>query len=293
MKNTNTEIKAFFHQSTNTICYVVSDKETKRAAIIDSCLDYDHADGSLDTEHADSVIQYIQTENLKPAWILETHVHADHLSAAPYFKEKFEVPVAIGKNITKVQHTFGVIYNTERGFRKDGSQFDHLFEDGEKFSIGNLNCEYIFTPGHTPACGSYKIEDNIFVGDTLFMHDFGTARCDFPGGNARDLFKSIRRILNYPGNTNLWMCHDYLTDNRKNYQWKSTVEKQRKLNPHVKDGINEEEFVKIREEKDSRLGAPKLIVPSIQVNMRAGEMPPPERNGVSYLKVPVKFKEKE
>ena len=156
MKNTNTEIKAFFHQSTNTICYVVSDKETKRAAIIDSCLDYDHADGSLDTEHADSVIQYIQTENLKPAWILETHVHADHLSAAPYFKEKFEVPVAIGKNITKVQHTFGVIYNTERGFRKDGSQFDHLFEDGEKFSIGNLNCEYIFTPGHTPACGSYK-----------------------------------------------------------------------------------------------------------------------------------------
>ena len=240
------------------------------------------------------MIQYIQTENLKPAWILEeTHVHADHLSAAPYFKEKFEVPVAIGKNITKVQHTFGVIYNTERGFRKDGSQFDHLFEDGEKFSIGNLNCEYIFTPGHTPACGSYKIEDNIFVGDTLFMHDFGTARCDFPGGDARDLFKSIRRILNYPENTNLWMCHDYLTDNRKNYQWKSTVEKQRKLNPHVKDGINEEEFVKIREEKDSRLGAPKLIVPSIQVNMRAGEMPPPERNGVSYLKVPVKFKERE
>ncbi len=161
MKDITPEIKSFFHDSTNTLCYVVSDKETKCAAIIDSCLDYDHADGSLDTEHADTVIDYLNTKSLKPVWILETHVHADHLSAAPYFKEKFDAPVAIGKNITKVQHTFGVIYNTERGFRKDGSQFDHLFEDGEKFSIGNLDCEYIFTPGHTPACGSYKIEDNI------------------------------------------------------------------------------------------------------------------------------------
>ena len=292
MKETRPEIKPFFHEATNTICYVVSDPETKCAAIIDSCLDYDHADGSFDTEHADTVIDYIKDNALRPVWILETHVHADHLSAAPYFREELDAKVAIGKNITKVQHTFGVIYNTERGFKKDGSQFDHLFEEGERFQIGGLECQYIYTPGHTPACGSYKIEDNIFVGDTLFMHDFGTARCDFPGGNARDLYNSIRCILDYPENTNLWMCHDYLTENRKEYKWKSTVGEQRKLNPHVRDGINEDEFVKIREEKDSRLGAPKLIVPSIQVNMRAGEMPPPEANGVSYLKVPVKFREK-
>ena len=262
----NINIQPFFHSSTNTVCYVISDKDSKSAAILDSCLDYDHASGTLSTEHADDVVDYIESKELKPIWILETHVHADHLSAAPYLREKFDAKVAIGKNITKVQHTFGLIYNAEKGFRKDGSQFDYLFEDEEKFSIGNLKCEYFVTPGHTPACGSYKIEDNIFVGDTLFMHDFGTARCDFPGGDARKLYKSIKRILSYPEDTKLWMCHDYLINDRKEFKWQTTIANQRSLNPHIKDGISEDDFVKIREKKDSSLGAPKLIVPSIQVN---------------------------
>ena len=288
----NINIKPFFHSSTNTICYVISDPRTKEAAILDSCLDYDHSSGTLSTEHADIVIGHIESEGLKPNWILETHVHADHLSAAPYLKDRFDSKIAIGKNITKVQHTFGVIYNAEKGFKKDGSQFDHLFEDEENFSIGNLKCQYFTTPGHTPACGSYKIEDNIFVGDTLFMHDFGTARCDFPGGDARELYRSIRRILDFPEETKLWMCHDYLVNDRKEFKWQTTIANQRSLNPHIRDGISEDDFVKIREDKDSKLGSPKLIVPSIQVNMRAGEVPPPESNGVSYLKVPINYKEK-
>ena len=288
----NINIKPFFHSSTNTICYVISDPNTRVAAILDSCLDYDHSSGTLSTEHADNVIDHIENERLKPVWILETHVHADHLSAAPYLKERFDAKIAIGKNITKVQHTFGVVYNTEKGFKKDGSQFDHLFEDEENFSIGDLQCQYFTTPGHTPACGSYKIDDNIFVGDTLFMHDFGTARCDFPGGDARELYRSIKRILAFPEETKLWMCHDYLVNDRKDFRWQTTIANQRSMNPHIRDGISEDDFVKIREDKDTKLGSPKLIVPSIQVNMRAGEVPPPESNGVSYLKIPINYKEK-
>ena len=292
MATENINIKPFFHSTTNTVCYVISDPNTNEAAILDSCLDYDHSSGTLSTEHADNVIDHIESQGLRIRWILETHVHADHLSAAPYLKERFDAKIAIGKNITKVQHTFGIIYNAEKGFKKDGSQFDHLFEDEEKFSIGGLHCQYFTTPGHTPACGSYKVEDNIFVGDTLFMHDFGTARCDFPGGDARELYRSIRRILDFPEETKLWMCHDYLVNDRKEFRWQTTIANQRSMNPHVRDGINEDDFVKIREEKDANLGSPKLIVPSIQVNMRAGEVPPPESNGVSYLKVPINYKEK-
>ena len=284
------EVKAFFDDDSNTISYVVSCAETRHAAIIDSVLGLDYASGGISYQLADDMLAYIAQKELVIDWLIETHVHADHLSAAPYLQEKTGGKIAISRHIVEVQKIFGKVFNAGTEFERDGSQFDRLLEDQDSYEIGHLQGRAIHTPGHTPACMAQIIGDAIFVGDTLFMHDFGTARCDFPGGNARDLYKSIRRILSYPDNTNLWMCHDYLTDERKNYQWKSTVEKQRKLNPHVKDGIAEDEFVKIREEKDSRLGAPKLIVPSIQVNMRAGEMPPPERNGVSYLKVPVKFK---
>lgn len=280
-------IEAFFHEPTNTVCYVVSDPETGRAAIIDSVLDYDMAAGRTATTHADGVLAYVAAEGLTVDWILETHVHADHLSAAPYLREKCGGRIAIGARITEVQHTFGEIYNAERGFRRDGSQFDHLFQDGEAFRIGGLECEYLSTPGHTPACGSYRIEDNIFVGDTLFMPDYGTARCDFPGGDARTLYRSIRRILDHHPQTTLWMCHDYKAPGREDYAWRTTVGAQREANPHVRDGISEDEFVAMREAKDAKLGAPRLLIPSIQVNMRAGHTPPPEDNGVVYLKVPI------
>ena len=281
------KIKAFFHEATNTVCYVVSDPATKHAAIVDSCLDFDMAAARTQTTHADQVLAYIAANDLTVDWILETHVHADHLSAAPYLRDQIGGKVAIGAQITEVQHTFGDIYNAETGFKRDGSQFDHLFEDGETFMIGGLEAEYLSTPGHTPACGSYRIEDNIFVGDTLFMPDFGTARCDFPGGDARTLYRSICRILNHHPQTTLWICHDYKAPGRDEFAWRTTIGAQRDANPHVHDGVSEEEFVQMREAKDAKLGPPKLLIPSIQVNMRAGDMPPAEDNGEVYLKVPV------
>jgi len=281
------KIEAFFHEATNTVCYVVSDPATKHAAIVDSCLDFDMAAARTQTTHADQVLAYIAANDLTVDWILETHVHADHLSAAPYLRDQIGGKVAIGAQITEVQHTFGDIYNAETGFKRDGSQFDHLFEDGETFMIGGLEAEYLSTPGHTPACGSYRIEDNIFVGDTLFMPDFGTARCDFPGGDARTLYRSIRRILDHHPQTTLWICHDYKAPGRDEFAWRTTIGAQRDANPHVHDGVSEEEFVQMREAKDAKLGPPKLLIPSIQVNMRAGDMPPAEDNGEVYLKVPV------
>ncbi|MDG1207902.1 MAG: MBL fold metallo-hydrolase [Paracoccaceae bacterium] len=281
------KIEAFFHEATNTVCYVVSDPATKHAAIVDSCLDFDMAAARTQTTHADQVLAYIAANDLTVDWILETHVHADHLSAAPYLRDQIGGKVAIGARITEVQHTFGDIYNAETGFKRDGSQFDHLFEDGETFMIGGLEAEYLSTPGHTPACGSYRIEDNIFVGDTLFMPDFGTARCDFPGGDARTLYRSIRRILDHHPQTTLWICHDYKAPGRDEFAWRTTIGAQRDANPHVHDGVSEKEFVQMREAKDAKLGPPKLLIPSIQVNMRAGDMPPAEDNGEVYLKVPV------
>lgn len=280
-------IEAFFHEATNTVCYVVSDPATKHAAIVDSCLDFDMAAARTQTTHADQVLAYISANDLTVDWILETHVHADHLSAAPYLRDQIGGKVAIGARITEVQHTFGDIYNAETGFKRDGSQFDHLFEDGETFMIGGLEAEYLSTPGHTPACGSYRVEDNIFVGDTMFMPDFGTARCDFPGGDARTLYRSIRRILDHHPQTTLWICHDYKAPGRDEFAWRTTIGAQRNANPHVRDGVSEEEFVAMREAKDAKLGPPKLLIPSIQVNMRAGDMPPAEDNGEVYLKVPV------
>lgn len=281
------EIEAFFHEPTNTVCYVVSCPETGACAIVDSCLDYDMVAGRTTTTHADGVLAYIADKGLKVEWILESHVHADHLSAAPYLRDQVGGKVAIGARITEVQHTFGQIYNAEQGFKRDGSQFDHLFQDGEEFKIGALTGEYLSTPGHTPACGSYRIEENIFVGDTLFMPDFGTARCDFPGGDARTLYRSIRRILDHHPQTTLWICHDYKAPGRDEFAWRTTVGAQREANPHVHDGISEDDFVAMREAKDATLGTPKLLIPSIQVNMRAGDMPPAEDNGTVYLKVPV------
>ena len=255
--------------------------------MIDSVLDYDMAAGRTGTTHADGVAAFIDEKGLTLEWILETHVHADHLSAAPYLRDRLGGRVAIGARITEVQHAFGEIYNAERGFKRDGSQFDHLFGDGESFAIGALECVYLSTPGHTPACGSYRVEDNIFVGDTLFMPDFGTARCDFPGGDARTLYRSIRRILDHHPQTTLWICHDYKAPGRDEFAWRTTVGEERERNPHVRDGVSEDEFVAMREAKDATLGAPKLLIPSIQVNMRAGEMPPAEDNGAVYLKVPI------
>tara|TARA_B100000073_G_scaffold298046_1_gene263378 strand:- start:1431 stop:2294 length:864 start_codon:yes stop_codon:yes gene_type:complete len=281
------EIKPFFHLNSNTFCYVVFDKSSNKGAVIDSCLDFDVTTGKTNKEHADLVISYIEENNISIEWILETHVHADHLSAAPYIRDKLGGQIGIGSRVKEIQHTFGEIYNAEKGFKRDGSQFDKLFNDGESFYIGKVLSSYISTPGHTPACGCYKVEDNIFVGDTLFMPDFGTARCDFPGGDARTMYKSIKRILEHHSQTVLWMCHDYLPNGRSEYQYRTTVGAQRENNPHVNDNISEDTFVQLREKKDSLLGFPKLLIPSIQVNMRAGDLPPKEENGTSYIKIPI------
>lgn len=281
------DIAAFFHEPTNTVSYVVGDTATGDCAVIDSVLDFEIESARIGTGHADLLIAHIRERGWRLEWILETHVHADHLSAAPYLRDELGGRIAIGEKITTVQHTFAEIYNAEKGFRRDGSQFDHLFEDGETFRIGGLEAEYLATPGHTPACGSYKVGDNIFVGDTLFMHDYGTARCDFPGGDARTMYRSIRRILAYHPQTVLWLCHDYKAPGRDSYAWRTTVGAQRELNPQVHDGVTEDEYVAAREAKDATLGTPKLLIPSIQVNMRAGNMPPPEDNGTHYLKMPI------
>ncbi|WP_299316122.1 MBL fold metallo-hydrolase [uncultured Halomonas sp.] len=277
----------FFDEPTNTFSYVVQDPDSRACAILDSVLDFDYAAGRTDTRSADEIIAFVRDNGLEVAWILETHVHADHLSAAPYLHETLGGKTGIGANITVVQDVFGKAFNAGTEFARDGSQFDRLFKEGDTFAIGNLEGRVLHTPGHTPACLTYVIGDAAFVGDTLFMPDYGTARCDFPGGDARTLFRSIQKVLALPGETRIFLCHDYKAPDRDEYQHETTVAEQRAHNVHVHEGISEEEFVRMRTERDATLDMPKLILPSVQVNMRAGEMPPAEDNGQVYLKVPI------
>lgn len=279
-------VQSFFDPATWTVSYVVYEKEGSACAIIDSVLDYDAKSGRTRTTSADKLISFVQEKNLQIEWILETHAHADHLSAAHYLKKKIGGKIAIGAAITNVQDVFKRIFHLEPEFRSDGHQFDHLLQDGETFAIGVLTAEALSVHGHTPACMAYRIGDAVFVGDTLFMPDVGTARCDFPGGDAHTLYRSIRKLLSLPAKTRLFMCHDYPPESRS-AAWETTVAEQRAKNIHVHDGVSEEEFVKMRTERDATLQMPVLILPSVQVNIRAGEMPPPEDNGVSYLKIPI------
>jgi len=284
---TNPTIQAFFDEKTFTVSYVVADEDTRACAIVDSVLDYDPASGRTATDSADEVIAFVRDRNYDLQWILETHVHADHLSAAPYINEQLGGRVGIGSHVTTVQGVFGGVFNAESGFPTDGSQFDHLFQDGESFKLGDIEARAIHTPGHTPACMVYVIGDAAFVGDTLFMPDFGTARTDFPGGDAATLYRSIQRIFALPDETRLFMCHDYKAPGRDEYAWETTVAEERAKNIHVHDGVSEDEFVKFREERDATLAMPNLILPSVQVNMRAGHLPPAEDNGTRYLKIPL------
>ncbi len=281
------EISGFFDPDTFTVTYVVHDPVTREAAVIDSVLDFDPNSGRTSSGSADRVIDYITSNNLKVDYLLETHAHADHLSAAPYLQDKIGGKIAIGEHITTVQNVFGKLFNAGTEFERDGSQFDALFSDGDTFRIGNLPVTVMHVPGHTPACIAYVIGDAVFVGDTMFMPDYGTARVDFPGGDARTLFRSLRRILSLPEETRLFMCHDYLPEGRDDYVWETTVAQEREGNIHAHDGISEDEFVAMREARDAKLDMPRLILPSVQVNMRAGHMPPADDNGVTYLKLPV------
>lgn len=280
------EVSGCFDGQTNTISYVVVDPETAKCAVIDPVLDYDIAAGRTSTASVDAVIAFIEAGNLSLELVLETHVHADHLSAAPVLKQQLRARTAIGENITVIQKTFTGVFNLD-DVATDGSQFDLLLADGDEFSIGNIRGQVMHTPGHTPACVTYVIGDAAFIGDTLFMPDYGTARCDFPGGDAAALHDSIQRIFKLPNETRLFMCHDYKAPGRDEYAWETSVKEQREHNIHIHDGISKQEFVAFRTERDSQLGMPKLIIPSIQVNIRAGDMPGPEDNGVSYLKVPI------
>ena len=277
----------FFDEPTNTFSYVVQDPDSSACAIIDSVLDFDYAAGRTDIRSANQIIAFVREKRLEVAWILETHVHADHLSAAPYLHDQLGGKTGIGAHIVEVQEIFGKAFNAGTEFARDGSQFDALFNEGDTFTIGSLEGRVLHTPGHTPACLTYVIGDAAFVGDTLFMPDYGTARCDFPGGDARTLYHSIQKVLSLPEQTRLFLCHDYKAPGRDAYQHETTVAEQRQANVHVHDGISEEEFVKMRTERDATLGMPRLIIPSVQVNMRAGELPPAEDNGQVYLKVPI------
>jgi glyoxylase-like metal-dependent hydrolase (beta-lactamase superfamily II) len=280
-------VTAFFDEATNTVSYVVRDPATVQCAIIDSVLDYDAASGRTSKASADAIIAHVRSNALTVGWLLETHVHADHLSAAPYLAQQLGGDLAIGENITVVQGVFGKLFNAGSEFARDGSQFQHLFKDGEQFKVGSIMAQAIHTPGHTPACMTYVIGDAAFVGDTLFMPDYGTARCDFPGGDARTLYRSIGKIFALPPETRMFMCHDYRPPGRTEYRWETTVAEQRDHNVHVGHGIDEDSFVQLREQRDRQLAMPKLILPSVQVNMRAGNMPPPEENGQRYLKIPL------
>lgn len=282
-----TIVHAFFDEPTFTVSYVVHDPATRCAAIIDSVLNFDLASGRAATASADALVAYVTAQNLKVEWLLETHAHADHLSAATYLRAKVGGQIAIGEHIVTVQRTFGDLFNTGADFLRDGSNFDRLFADGDNFALGNVAVTVLHVPGHTPACVAYVIGDAVFVGDTLFMPDYGTARADFPGGDARQLFQSIRRILALPATTRLFMCHDYLPKGRHHFVWQCTVADQRTRNVHAHDGIDENSFVAMRTNRDAKLAMPHLLLPSVQVNMRAGHWPPPEANGISYLKIPV------
>lgn len=280
-------VQGFFDEATNTITYVVIEPEGQACAVIDSVLDFDYASGRTDTRSADAVIAFIRTQDLRLEWVLETHVHADHLSAAPYIQERLGGKIGIGDRITVVQETFGKIFNEGTRFQRDGSQFDRLFREGDSFMIGQMRVDVLHTPGHTPACLTYVISDAAFVGDTLFMPDFGTARCDFPGGSAENLWNSIQKILTLPDQTRIFVGHDYKAEGRDAYAWETTVGAQKRLNKHVGEGKSKEDFIRMRTERDAQLAMPRLIIPSLQVNMRAGQMPEPEENGTSYLKVPL------
>ena len=280
------EVRAFFDHDSNTVSYVVTDPATKKAAIIDSVLDFDYASGTISYDHAEMIIDYVTTQNLDVEWLIETHVHADHLSAAPYIQQKLGGKIGISDQITRVQTVFGKLFNAGTEFERDGSQFDKLFADDDRYKIGELDGVAIATPGHTPACMVHLIGDAVFVGDTLFMPDGGTARADFPGGDARALYQSIKKILEMPDETRMFVCHDYAPNGRE-FLWETTVGAQRADNIHVGNNVSEDSFVEMREKRDATLAMPRLIMPSIQVNMRAGHMPNAEENGSTYLKVPI------
>ncbi|MDU8913726.1 MBL fold metallo-hydrolase [Aestuariicoccus sp. MJ-SS9] len=281
------EVTGFFDQATNTISYVVRDPSGSACAVIDSVLDFDYASGRTDTRSADAIVDFVRDKGFEVQWLLETHVHADHLSAAPYLQEKLGGKIGIGERITVVQETFGKVFNAGTEFQRDGSQFDQLFQEGDSLHIGQLRGDVLHTPGHTPACLTYVIGDSAFVGDTLFMPDYGTARCDFPGGSSAMLFDSVQKILALPDDTRIFVGHDYLPKDRDTYMWESTVGEQKARNVHVGAGRAKDDFVAMRDARDATLAMPKLIIPSLQVNMRAGQMPPPEDDGDVYLKVPV------
>ncbi|KPQ30495.1 MAG: Zn-dependent hydrolase [Marinobacter excellens HL-55] len=277
----------FFDAATNTFSYVVKDPGSKACAIIDSVLDFDYAAGRTDVQSADDIVRYVQENDLVVEWILETHVHADHLSAAPYLQERLGGKTGIGARIIEVQEIFGKAFNAGTEFARDGSQFGQLFEEGDRFRIGGLEGDVLHSPGHTPACLTYVIGDAAFVGDTLFAPDSGTARCDFPGGDAKVLYQSAQKVLALPAETRIFLCHDYKAPGRDEFQHQTTVAEQRARNIHVREGMAENEFVRLRTERDATLNMPRLILPSVQVNMRAGEMPEADENGQVYLKVPV------
>jgi glyoxylase-like metal-dependent hydrolase (beta-lactamase superfamily II) len=282
----NPDIQAFFDEETFTVSYLVSDPATRRAVVIDPVLDFDPKSARTSTKSADALLAAIKAKDLTVEWLLETHAHADHLSAAAVLKQKLGARTAIGEHVADVQKVFAPIFNA-RDLSGTGGEFDHVLKDGETLQVGGVTIEVLYTPGHTPACISYQIGDNVFVGDTLFMPDYGTARCDFPGGDAQILYRSIRRILSLPAETTLWMCHDYKAPHRDTYAWLTTVAEQREKNIHIHDGVSESAFVAMRTARDKTLHMPVLILPSVQVNIRAGNMPPPEADGNIYLKLPV------
>ncbi len=283
----NPDVKAFFDEATNTASYVVRDPGSEHCAVIDAVLDFDARSGRTATASADAIIAHVRTHDLTVDWILETHVHADHLSAAPYLQEHLGGRTAIGEHVTDVQKIFKKIFNAEPAFHTNGDQFDRLLGDGDELRIGALTATVIHTPGHTPACITYQMGDAAFVGDTLFMPDYGTARADFPGGDARTLYRSIQKILALPPETRLFLCHDYKAPGRKDFVWETTVAEEREMNLHVHRGVTEDDFVEMRTKRDATLDMPTLLLPSVQVNMRGGRFPPPEDNGVSYLKLPL------
>jgi glyoxylase-like metal-dependent hydrolase (beta-lactamase superfamily II) len=282
-------IRAFFDEPTNTVSYLVADPVTRDAAVIDPVLDYDHPSGSVDARSAEAILAAAKEGGFRIVWTLETHAHADHLSGSPYIKAKTGAKIGIGEHIKDVQRIFRPVF-AANDIRTDGSDFDHLFQDGERFAIGKLEAQVLYTPGHTPADITYLIGDAAFIGDTLFMPDYGTARADFPGGDARQLYRSIRRLMDLPQETRLFMCHDYKAPGRDSYAWETTVKAQRAGNVHVRDGVSEDDFVAMRTARDAKLSAPRLLLPAIQVNIRAGKFPPAEANGVRYLTIPVTFK---
>jgi glyoxylase-like metal-dependent hydrolase (beta-lactamase superfamily II) len=283
----NPNVTAFFDEATNTISYLVKEPQGRACAVIDSVLDFDYAAGRTDTRSADEIIAYVKAHDLKVDWLLETHVHADHLSAAPYIQEQIGGQIGIGDKIRVVQDTFGKVFNEGTEFRRDGSQFDRLFKEGDSLHIGQMRVDVLHTPGHTPACLTYVIGDAAFVGDTLFMPDFGTARCDFPGGSSEALYRSIQKILALPDETRIFVGHDYKAPGRDVYAWESTVGEQKARNVHVGGGAPLDRFVEMRDARDAQLAMPRLIVPSLQVNMRAGHMPPADAEGNVFLKVPI------